>query len=109
MKAEIEDLQRSFGEIRLFPENTDDLWHLYHLITPGCLVYATTLRSIEGSQDKIRPEKLEKRPVRLGIRVEDVEFHEFSIRLRVFGVIESGVDVAPPEPGRAASPDMDRK
>jgi len=92
MKAEIEDLQRSFGEIRLFPENTDDLWHLYHLITPGCLVYATTLRSIEGSQDKIRPEKLEKRPVRLGIRVEDVEFHEFSIRLRVFGVIESGVD-----------------
>ncbi|WP_373838573.1 mRNA surveillance protein pelota [Methanospirillum sp.] len=92
MKAEIEDLQRSFGEVHLFPENTDDLWHLHHLITPGCLVYATTLRSIEGSQDKIRPEKQEKRPVRLGIRVEDVEFHEYSIRLRVFGVIESGVD-----------------
>lgn len=93
MKAEIGELQRSFGEIQLFPENIDDLWHLHHLITPGCLVYATTLRSVEGSQDKIRPEKQEKRPVRLGIRVQDVEFHEYSIRLRVFGIIESGVDI----------------
>lgn len=93
MKAECEELQRSFGEIRLFPENSDDLWHLHHLISPGALVYATTLRSVEGSQDKIRPEKQEKRPVRLGIRVEDVEFHEYSVRLRVFGVIESGVDI----------------
>ncbi|PWR70048.1 mRNA surveillance protein pelota [Methanospirillum stamsii] len=92
MKAEIGELQRSYGEIHLFPENSDDLWHLHHLINPGCLVFATTLRSVEGTQDKIRPEKQEKRPVRLGIRVEDVEFHEYSIRLRVFGVIESGVD-----------------
>ena len=61
MKAEIGELQRSFGEIRLFPENSDDLWHLHHLIIPGCLVYATTLRSVEGTQDKIRPEKQEKR------------------------------------------------
>lgn len=93
MKAEIGELQRSFGEIHLFPENVDDLWHLHHLISPGSLVYATTLRSVEGSQDKIRPEKQEKRPVRLGIRVHDVEFHEYSIRLRVFGTIESGVDM----------------
>lgn len=93
MKAEIGELQRSYGEIRLFPENTDDLWHLHHLITPGSMVFATTLRSVEGSQDKIRPEKQEKRPVRLGIRVQDVEFHEYSIRLRVFGMIESGVDL----------------
>jgi len=92
MKADIGELVRSYGEIRFFPENGDDLWHLHHLITPGSLVFATTLRSIEGSQDKIRPEKLEKRPVRLGIRVEATEFHEYTIRLRVFGIIESGID-----------------
>lgn len=92
MKAEIGDLVRNHGEIRFFPENSDDLWHLYHLVTPGSLVYATTLRSVEGSQDKIRPEKQEKRPVRLGIRVETTEFHEYSIRLRVSGIIEYGVD-----------------
>jgi protein pelota len=92
MKADIGELQRSFGEIKLFPESSDDLWHLQHLIIPGCLVFATTLRSVEGVTDKIRPDKQEKRPVRLGIRVEQVEFHEYAVRLRVFGLIESGVD-----------------
>lgn len=92
MKADIGELQRSFGEIKLFPESSDDLWHLQHLIVPGCLVFATTLRSVEGATDKIRPEKQEKRPVRLGIRVEQVEFHEYAVRLRVFGIIEQGVD-----------------
>lgn len=92
MKADIGELQRSFGEIKFFPESSDDLWHLLHLIIPGSLVFATTLRSVEGTSDKIRPEKQEKRPVRLGIRAEQVEFHEYAIRLRVFGVIESGVD-----------------
>ena len=92
MKADIGELQRSFGEIKLFPESSDDLWHLQHLILPGSLVYATTLRSVEGASDKLRPEKQEKRPVRLGIRVEQVEFHEYAVRLRVFGIIENGVD-----------------
>lgn len=82
-----------YGEISLIPWSVDDLWHLNHLITPGSLVYATTLRTVDAANDKIRPEKLEKRPVRLGIRVERVEFHEYSTRLRVFGVIESGIDI----------------
>jgi len=67
MKAEFCEMQRSFGEIRLFPDSVDDLWHLSHLVGPGDLVFATTLRTIDSSQDKIRPEKLEKKPVRLGI------------------------------------------
>ena len=69
MKSEVRDLQRSTGEIVLMPESVDDLWHLQHLIPPGSLVYATTLRSVDSASDKIRPEKQEKRPVRLGIRV----------------------------------------
>ena len=93
MRAEIGDLQRSYGEIKLTPESSDDLWHLEHLITIRSLLFATTLRSVEAASDKIRPEKQEKRPVRLGIRVEQVEFSEYTTRLRVFGVIESGVDI----------------
>ncbi len=92
MKAEQGELQRSYGEIRLFPESLDDLWHLSHLVGPGDLVFATTLRTAEVPQDKARPEKAEKRPVRLGIRVGKVEFHRTSNRLRIFGVIEQGVD-----------------
>lgn len=92
MKAEYGELKNGFGEIRLFPESIDDLWHIRHLVGPGDLVFATTFRSVEGATDKIRPEKVEKRPVRLGVRIERVEFSEHGIRLRLFGIIEHGPD-----------------
>ncbi len=80
------------GEISLIPENLDDLWHLKYIVEPGDLVFSHTKRSLEGATDKIRPEKGEKKVVRLGIRVEKVEFHRFSNRLRIHGKIETGVD-----------------
>ncbi len=92
MKAEYGELKDRFGEIRLFPESIDDLWHLRHLINPGDLVFASTFRSVDTASDKIRPEKVEKRLVRLGIRVERVEFSEHGIRLRLSGLIEQGAD-----------------
>src|SRR5271157_4539421 len=92
MKAEYGELKDNSGEIRLLPESIDDLWHLQHLVAPGDLVFATTFRSVESATDKIRPEKVEKRPVRLGIRVEKVEFSEHGVRLRITGTIEHGID-----------------
>jgi protein pelota len=92
MKAEVIDQKQAPGEIRLFPENADDLWHLSQLVSPGDLVFATTFRTVDAPSDKIRPEKLEKRPVRLGIRVEKVELHDYSNRLRISGTIEHGMD-----------------
>ncbi|MBC7115200.1 MAG: mRNA surveillance protein pelota [Archaeoglobi archaeon] len=80
------------GEITLLPESLDDLWHLKFLVERGDLVYAQTLRKVESATDKIRPESVEKKPVRLGIRVEKVEFQKFSNRLRIHGVIEDGID-----------------
>lgn len=92
MKAEFCDIKNSFGEIKLFPENTDDLWHIGHLVKENDLVFATTFRSLDSATDKTRPEKTEKKPVRLGIRVEKVEFHHNANRLRISGVIEHGPD-----------------
>ena len=92
MKAEY-DLKGNNGEIRLFPESIDDLWHLRHLVAPGDLVFATTFRSMDTASDKIRPEKVEKRPVRLGVRVERGEFSEHGVRFRISGVIEHGIDI----------------
>ncbi|MDD4137658.1 MAG: mRNA surveillance protein pelota [Methanoregula sp.] len=93
MKAEFGEMRNNYGEIRLFPESIDDLWHLRHIIGPGDLVFATTFRSVDAVSDKIRPEKVEKRPVRLGIRVDRLEFSEHGVRLRLTGTIEHGVDV----------------
>jgi protein pelota len=81
------------GEITLLPESLDDLWHLKHLVEPGDLVFALGHRKVQAVTDKVRPEKLERRPVRLGIVVEEVEFHIYSNWLRLHGIIRSGVDL----------------
>ncbi len=92
MKVLKKDLRFNEGEISLIAETLDDLWHLKYILEPGDLVYAFTKRRIEGATDKIRPEKADKRTVRLGIQVEKVEFHRFSNRLRVHGTIVEGMD-----------------
>lgn len=81
------------GEISLMIDSLEDLWHLKYIIDPNDVVFALTKRKPEGASDKIRPEKLEKVTVRLGLRVESTEFHKFSNRLRIQGVIISGMDV----------------
>lgn len=79
------------GEIKLVPENLDDIWHLHHIIEEGDLVRAVTFRTAEGEKaDKLRAKKAEKKKMKLGIRVEKVTFHEFSNRLRIQGVIVEG-------------------
>lgn len=84
--------KKRVGEISLVPESLDDLWHLKHVIDAGDLVYSVTFRRLEEATDKVRPDKTEKKPVRLGIRTEGVEFHKFSRRLRIKGVIEHGIE-----------------
>ena len=95
MRATLEEpLKRDgFGEYKLLPDSLDDLWHLSHLIGEGDTVYAVTLRTVDGPNDKIRAEKLEKRPVRMGVKAEKVEFSLDANRLRVFGTITFGPDI----------------
>lgn len=78
------------GKIKLLIQTMDDLWHLYNLVEEGDLIIATTLRRDEQKTDKLRPERMEKKKVRLGIRVDKTEFHDFSDRLRIHGTIETG-------------------
>lgn len=78
------------SEIGLRLESMDDLWHLFNIIAEGDLVFARTHRREEKKTDKLRPERGEKKSMRLGIRVEKLEFHEFSDRMRVHGIIEEG-------------------
>jgi protein pelota len=81
---------RRTGEIRLKIQNADDLWHLHNLVEAGDLVRAFTYRREEAVTDKLRPERGEKVRVKLGIRVDQTEYQDFSDRLRITGVIEEG-------------------
>ncbi len=93
MKVLKKELRQYTGEISLIPESLDDLWHLKYIIEKGDKVFALTKRRVEGATDKLRPEKAEKKTMRLGIEVEKLEFHKFSNRLRVHGVIKEGIDI----------------
>ncbi len=88
MKILYKNLKTS--EIKLMMESMDDLWHLFNIIEKGDVVFASTYRREEKKTDKLRPERGEKKPMRLGVAVEDLEFHEFSDRLRVHGIIKEG-------------------
>jgi len=88
MKVVFKDLKH--GEIKLIPENLDDIWHLHNIIDKGDLVRAVTFRTDDQKDDKIRSKKAEKKKIKLGIRVDEVKFHEFSDRLRIHGKIEEG-------------------
>ncbi|MCD6145642.1 MAG: mRNA surveillance protein pelota [Methanosarcinales archaeon] len=92
MKIRQRKLKKQHGVIELVPESLDDLWHLKYVIENGDLVKAFTKRRIEGATDKIRPEASEKKSVRLTIEVTGIEFHRFSNRLRVHGIIREGID-----------------
>ncbi|HEY3422814.1 MAG TPA: mRNA surveillance protein pelota [Methanocellaceae archaeon] len=92
MKVNKEELKGDYGEISLTPESLDDLWHLKYIVEPRDMVFSMTYRAVESAPDKIRPEKMEKRLVRLGVHVETVEFHKFSNRLRIKGTIISDLD-----------------
>jgi len=83
------------GEIVVVPESFDDLWHLFNIIMPGDLVFAKTVRSI-SRRNSIRRKRGERVVVYLGIKVEDVKFHEYSTRLRIKGkIVEGPEDLVP--------------
>ncbi|CAB49600.1 mRNA surveillance protein pelota [Pyrococcus abyssi] len=75
------------GKVKLKVETLDDLWHLYHVISPGDIVYAKTLRKQAQRSDSLRPEKVEAIPVFLGVRAEKINLHRFANQLRVTGPI----------------------
>jgi protein pelota len=78
------------GLLHLRIDSLDDLWTLRNLIAKGDLVTADTHRTAEAAGDKVREAKMEKRPMRLGVRAESVEWHHFDDHLRVLGPIEAG-------------------
>ena len=81
---------RRTGEIKLYLESLDDLWHLKNLVEPGDLVWASTYRRGDEAADKLRTDRAEKRRMRLGVRVEKVEYQENQDKIRILGRIEAG-------------------
>lgn len=89
MKIVYQDKKR--GLVEVIPETLDDLWHLSHIIQKGDKVSSKTSRRIQDTTgDKIRNDRGIKKTFFLGIKVENVNFHIFTGKLRIMGSIVSG-------------------
>ncbi len=73
---------------KLQPQSVEDLWLLTKIIGEGDLVEGNSFRRFKT--DKLRAESGEKKPVRVKLKVESVEFSENANKLRLTGVIVSG-------------------
>jgi protein pelota len=91
MRVIYKDLKH--GRVKLTIETLDDLWHLQHLVEPGDIAASLTWRRERAEVDKLRPERPKKKPIKLSIKVESVEFHKFANRLRLLGTIIEGPDM----------------
>ncbi|MBM4240397.1 MAG: mRNA surveillance protein pelota [Euryarchaeota archaeon] len=89
MRIVHEDFRK--GIIELVPETLDDLWHLSHIIEVGDILSSKTTRRIQDtSGERIRSDRGIKKTFFLGIRVEDINFHKYTGKLRATGTIEHG-------------------
>ncbi|MHA1821549.1 MAG: mRNA surveillance protein pelota [Promethearchaeota archaeon] len=76
------------GLVKVQIANLEDLWVLYNIIQDGDTVGARTFRRVvirEGDAG-------ERKPMYLELKVESLEFHEYSNRLRIKGQITKGPD-----------------
>ena len=81
----VNHFDRKLGEMKLTLETLEDLWHLERVLRSGDKVESRTMRSV-----KFGDGKEEKKPVRIILGVETVEFAESANRLRVGGKILEG-------------------
>lgn len=93
MALQILKLDLRNGTVKLRVDDLDDLWVIYNTVQKGDLVLARTFRREKLDLQDSRPERGDKRPMNLGVRVEKVEFHRYVNALRLTGPIERGTDV----------------
>lgn len=69
--------------------NEEDLWYLSLVLKPGDHLISEVLRRVERSTDVVRMKKTEREKIKVNIKIENVEFMEFSYRLHILGQIDS--------------------
>jgi protein pelota len=92
MKVLVHDPKTNYFRLRL--ENSSDLWRLSQLVIPGDILGAFTHRRDPEAPIDTPNAQRERRPVFLKIRVEQIEFHEFTGHLRFTGpIVEAPFDI----------------
>lgn len=79
-------IDRKSGEVKLIPECLEDLWHIERVLEEGDIVSARSKRKYKPSEGA----EGEKKPVKIDLGAEKIEFSKFANRIRVTGKIKGG-------------------
>ncbi len=85
----IKHFDRGEGELKVEPQSLEDLWYLTKIIDEKDVVRGRSTR-LWKPEDINRPGTSERKPVKLEIEVEKVEFAQAANKLRITGVILKG-------------------
>lgn len=78
---------RDGGELSLIPETTEDLWHMERVLSSGDFVSGSSFRRFKTQEEG---ESGEKKPVKIELCAEKIEFNKNANKLRISGKIRSG-------------------
>lgn len=88
MRIMSEDKEKNTLSIHV--QNVDDLWYLRNIIVPGDRVKMVVLRRQDKQDDMTRSKEAGRKPMLLTIEVSDLEFQEFSTKIKILGTIVEG-------------------
>eukprot|EP00191_Tetraselmis_sp_GSL018_P023381 CAMPEP_0177625200 /NCGR_PEP_ID=MMETSP0419_2-20121207/29956_1 /TAXON_ID=582737 /ORGANISM="Tetraselmis sp., Strain GSL018" /LENGTH=556 /DNA_ID=CAMNT_0019126097 /DNA_START=340 /DNA_END=2013 /DNA_ORIENTATION=- len=71
------------GDVKVIPEETEDLWQAYNLVRQGDVLTATTFRKV--SREKGNSVETERVKVKLSLEVDSVDFDPEGAEIRVSG------------------------
>lgn len=71
----------------VMPENLDDLWHLQRVIEAGDVVSGKTTRKVKPKDESL---PAYRQDIFIELKIEKAEFHRYTGKLRLSGVIVSG-------------------
>ncbi len=85
----IKHFDKREGELKVEPQSLEDLWYLTKILEEKDVVRGRSTR-LWKPEDISRPGTAERKPVKLEIEVEKVEFAQAANKLRITGVILKG-------------------
>ncbi len=93
MKIVEKNVEQDF--VKVVPDSSDDLWHLYNVIYRGDEVYAYSSRALKSDTEASRPKSAERISAFMGVKVESVSWDKFPGKLRVHGLLCHAPDIFP--------------
>lgn len=82
------------GEVKLVPENLDDLWYLSHIIDQYDKIRGKAERKVKLGKDTEK-QKIVRKQFWAAIEVEKIEFNPTADVIRLNGTIKDAIDDAP--------------